>query len=93
MTDASEWPEAIFDDDLTDQEVDMLTDADIAARWARGRWISKATHPKRKGKQLVPYGSWTVLLWRAGRGFGKSQPLVEVVPTPTGFTSIGNLKV
>lgn len=50
----------------------LLDSSDIAAFEARRKWLAQANHPDRKGKQLLPAGDWSILLWRAGRGFGKS---------------------
>jgi len=39
--------------------------------------LGRADSPDRKGKQRLPGGDWTILLVRAGRGFGKTEMLVQ----------------
>lgn len=63
---------------LTERQAETLGDADLAAFTARKRWLFRARHPDRGGKQLPPDGEdWQILLLRAGRGFGKSAALYE----------------
>lgn len=55
-----------------------LAAADIAAGHARHRWLTQARSPKRGGKQLPPPDlEWQILLFLAGRGFGKTLSLVQ----------------
>lgn len=63
---------------LTESDLDVLDDADIAAFTARRRWISDAKLHRSGGKQLPPTDDeWQILLFRCGRGFGKSRSLYE----------------
>jgi predicted phage terminase large subunit-like protein len=58
-------------------ELAQLTDADIAAVYARDKWIDQSVANDRKGKQIPPPGDWTQLIFRSGRGFGKTKAQVE----------------
>lgn len=64
---------------LTADDIDHLDAADIAAAAARDRWLRRArTRPISRGKQIPPdAGDWEILLFRAGRGFGKTISEVE----------------
>ena len=63
---------------LDGDELDRLDAADIAACDARSRWLRSARTRKRAGKQIPPPDlDWEILLFRAGRGFGKSRALYE----------------
>lgn len=76
-------------DDLHD-----LDDADAAALRARQAWLRTARSPQRKGKQLPPEDDeWLYLLFMAGRGFGKLLSLETRIPTPDGWTTMGDVKV
>lgn len=44
-------------------------------------------------EQHAPPGEWNVLLVLAGRGWGKALDSTTPIPTPTGFTPIGALRV
>lgn len=57
---------------LTPEDLAVLTDADIAAMQERDAWLDAA-----RNKQIPPDGDWTQLIWKAGRGFGKTRSLVE----------------
>ena len=64
-------------------DIDALSTADLAWFTARRRWHQQANHGNRKGKQLPPRPAdlgrdYNILLWLAGRGFGKSKALHEV---------------
>ena len=55
-----------------------LDDRDFAAFEARQRWLIEARAPKRRGKQIPPDDlDWQILLFLAGRGFGKTRSLSE----------------
>lgn len=57
---------------------DAIDDRDFAAYEARRRWLIEARAPKRRGKQIPPDDlEWLILLFRAGRGFGKSYALTQ----------------
>ena len=59
-------------------DLDALDAADIAAFHARQEWLRQARSAQRKGKQIPPDDlRWEILLWRAGRGFGKTKALTE----------------
>ena len=70
-----------------------VSTADLAAIKARSEWIEYATAGDRGGKQLLPDGKWNILLIRAGRGFGKLLSLETIVPTPSGWSTMGALRV
>jgi predicted phage terminase large subunit-like protein len=56
----------------------LLSDADAAAFEHRRKWLIQARSKERGGKQLPPDDvAWTILLFRAGRGFGKTATLNE----------------
>lgn len=55
-----------------------LDDADMAAFRARQRWLLQARSRRRQGKQLPPTDdAWDILLFIAGRGFGKTLSLTQ----------------
>lgn len=54
----------------------------------RARWLASA-----RADQLPPEGSWLVWLLLAGRGFGKLLATDTPVPTPSGWTTMGALRV
>lgn len=58
--------------DLSPEDLDVLTDGDVAALSARDKWIANG-----RPKQIPPLGDWTQLYFLAGRGFGKTRALVE----------------
>ena len=56
----------------------VLDGAEIKAFEARQSWLENATDPDRKGKQLPPLDDdWEILLFMAGRGFGKTVAQVQ----------------
>lgn len=56
----------------------LLSDADLAAAVEREAWLRSARTPRRKGKQIPPVDDdWQILLFLAGRGFGKTQAQVQ----------------
>lgn len=61
--------------------VDIFTElpnAEIAAFKARHDWLTKARSPLRMGKQIPPADlEWEILLFLAGRGFGKTAGQVQ----------------
>lgn len=58
--------------------VKHLDDDWVAAGTARKKWLMEARSPKRKGKQLPPIDlDWEILLFIAGRGFGKTASQVQ----------------
>jgi phage terminase large subunit-like protein len=63
---------------LTEADLDLLGDAEVAAVRARYRWLREARSPRRKGKQIPPADAdWQIVLFKAGRGFGKSRGMYE----------------
>jgi hypothetical protein len=48
---------------------------------------------RRRIEQTPPPGDWRVWLLLAGRGFGKLLDVKTPIPTPTGWTSMGELHV
>lgn len=55
----------------------------------RMRWLAKA-----RPKQLAPTDEdWSTWMALAGRGFGKGYSLETPIPTPTGWTTMGALRV
>lgn len=58
--------------------VEHLQDDDVAATEARRNWLLKARGGNRQGKQLPPTDpEWQILLFLAGRGWGKTDALAE----------------
>lgn len=49
-----------------------LDTAQLAAIKVRGRWLDEA-----RPKQLPPKDGWDILIWRSGRGFGKTKSLTQ----------------
>lgn len=64
---------------LQADEIDELDAAELAAGRVRKNWVMRARNrPLSKGKQLPPTDlEWTILLFRAGRGFGKTEALSQ----------------
>jgi predicted phage terminase large subunit-like protein len=63
---------------LSAEDAAALDPAWIAAGDARKRWIIQARTQKRRGKQLPPRDlAWQILLFVAGRGFGKTVSQVQ----------------
>lgn len=63
---------------LTDEDLDTLGEANVAAISARRRWLHEARSIRRRGKQLPPQDDdWQIFLMVAGRGFGKSLSIYE----------------
>lgn len=58
--------------DIRPDDLAELTESDIAALGARDAWIDQA-----RPKQIPQDGDWTQLIWKAGRGFGKTLSVVE----------------
>jgi predicted phage terminase large subunit-like protein len=65
--------------------------ADPVAR-AAFNWKFVWLHLARK-KQLPPTGDWNIWLAMAGRGFGKDLCLKTPIPTPEGWTTMGDIRV
>lgn len=63
----------------------------LAAREAFDPWTGK--HGTARPAQLPPEGTWRTWLIMAGRGFGKALALDTPIPTPAGWTTMGELKV
>lgn len=61
----------------TAEDLKQLSDADIAAIYAREKWLTEALENDRQGKQIPPDGVWSQLIFKAGRGFGKTRAVVE----------------
>ena len=77
--------------DLRDDE--ELSPGDLAAIEARSKWIEFARHPDRRGRQLPPVDAdWHLWMARAGRGWGKLLDIETPIPTPSGWTTMGELK-
>jgi hypothetical protein len=55
-------------------------------------WQEKWTLAARD-KQLPPLGEWLNWIVQAGRGFGKELTLCQKLPTPSGWTTVGDLRV
>lgn len=63
---------------LTSEQAELLDPGWVAAGDARKRWLFQARSPKRRGRQLPPSDpNWQILLFLAGRGFGKTKSEVE----------------
>ena len=78
---------------LTAEQVEDLGADWAAAGAARRMWLVNAWKSPRKGKQIPPQdGDWQILLMMAGRGFGKMLDLTTPVPTPSGWTTMGDLR-
>lgn len=57
-----------------------FTAAEAAAALAWDHWLDSANHADRRGKQLVPPGvAFNIMLWLAGRGFGKTLSLSKTL--------------
>ena len=66
--------------DITPEDIALLNKVkpgSFAAFDARKKWLEHAHAKGRKGKQIPPLGEWTICLYRAGRGYGKSRLLSE----------------
>jgi phage terminase large subunit-like protein len=48
-------------------------------------------HKQARPNQLPPEGDWLIWLIMAGRGFGKALALDTPIPTPTGWTTMGEI--
>lgn len=58
--------------------LDELSIADVKAFTARQKWLEQARSKERGGKQIPPTDSdWEILLFLAGRGFGKTIAQVQ----------------
>lgn len=73
--------------ELSAEALEVITDAELAALSARDAWLETA-----RAKQVPPEGDWDTLLWLAGRFFGKALATTEIVPTPRGWTTMGELR-
>lgn len=61
-----------------DLDLSVLDTADLKAFDVRSKWLTKARHPKRGGKQIPPTDlDWQILLCIAGRGWGKTATAVQ----------------
>lgn len=69
---------AAWFDSLTEEEQDAL-------EWHWRFWA--------RPKQVPPDGNWLLWVIRAGRGFGKALALDTPLPTPTGWCSMGDVRV
>lgn len=59
-------------------DLSQLSLADLKAAEAREKWLRQARNPQRMGKQLPPVDlDWEILLFVAGRGFGKTAAQVQ----------------
>lgn len=57
---------------LTEEQLALLDDQDLAAFTARYQWLQQA-----RPKQLLPDGDWDTIVYIAGRFFGKTRTIVE----------------
>lgn len=74
-------------------DLDQLAAADIAAFRARQSWLTQAHSPLRKGKQIPPTeAEWEIWMGRGGRGSGKLLDVATPIPTPTGWTTMGDIQ-
>jgi phage terminase large subunit-like protein len=69
---------------LDREHLEALLPSDLAAIRARERWVRKAHDPERtrkaggvEAKQIPPETQWDQLIFRSGRGFGKTESLTE----------------
>ena len=77
---------------LTAEQIDDLGPDWAAAGAARRLWLLDCWKSPRQGKQIPPKdGDWDILLFLSGRGFGKLLNLMTPIPTPGGWTMMGNL--
>lgn len=63
-------------------------EADLLEEVARREWWFVA-----RPEQLLPEGDWLIWLILAGRGFGKALDVATPIPTPSGWTTMGELAV
>lgn len=67
-------------------DIEKMDAVDIEKmRWSWDVWA--------RPEQRIPEGEWTTWLILAGRGFGKALALDTPIPTPTGWTTIGALRI
>lgn len=79
---------------LTAEDLQYLTDSDIAAFHAREQWIRNARAHGRAGKQIPPVDEpWNQFIWKAGRGFGKLVAHDTKIPVPSGWSTMGSIAV
>jgi len=88
---------------LTEEELKLLDDDDLAAFAARAQWIHNAWNRKQngillpreqQGKQIPPADEdWEITMFRAGRGFGKELSLDTRIPTPDGWTTMADVNI
>lgn len=71
---------------FTEEDLAELTDADLAGLASRDKWLNEA-----RPKQILPDDDWIQAIFKAGRGFGKALDLNTPVPTPSGWTTMGEL--
>jgi phage terminase large subunit-like protein len=72
------------------QALSEQVDRKIAAR-AGDR--PRPWHKRARAKQLAPNGDWNIWLVLAGRGWGKATSLETLIPTPSGWTKMGDVAV
>jgi phage terminase large subunit-like protein len=66
------------------RELGRLKTEELEALW--WSWRAQA-----RPNQLLPLGTWSTWLVCAGRGWGKALDLKTPIPTPTGWTTMGDL--
>ncbi len=63
---------------ISEADADLIGDDEMAAYNARAQWLKSARSVRRSGKQIPPDDlDWEILLFLAGRGFGKTIAQVQ----------------
>ena len=76
-------------EELTAEDLDRMPAPQFAAFMARFKWLCVDS----RAKQRMPLGKWNTCVWIAGRFFGKALATDTPLPTPTGWTTMGDVKV
>ena len=77
---------ATLDEDLRETIISTLTDDEAIN--ASSDWFLQAGR-----EQIPPNWKWFIWVIMAGRGFGKALALDTLIPTPSGFSTMGELGV